>query len=242
MKQTLNDNLQWDVLACLYFSGSMKLQWKEIRDSLQKKYTQYDKESFEVKLSRALKRLIESGNLKKDDTKHQEVYYFIPKRRQQKVIDGIGKRFLQKKLDEFWDRFSLEQKKKLALKLAQSQSLIIGAERKFIKNFFGLFGDWTKNLHEQLNNPKYEENSSKYSPKERAELSDQLTKLKDDFVKMESNMIAEEKFVAENLNGLMELSLDFQNYIVDPLYNGNGHKAIADLIRKAIEEQKEKTA
>ena len=39
----------------------------------------------------------------------------------------------------------------------------------------------------------------------------------------------------------MELSLEFQNYVVDPIYEGNGYKAIQDLMRKAVEEQKRRT-
>jgi hypothetical protein len=240
MKQGRSDMPQWDVLTCLFLSATMRLQWKELRDNLHEKYAQYDKESFEVLLSRALSRLLKSGDLKKDDKSHQEVYYYIPKRRQQKVIDGISKRFLYRKVDEFWERFSLDQKKRLAKDLAYSQSMIIRVERNFIKELFSIFGSWANERIVELNNQSQQGNHSKYSAEERAELNNQLAKLKSDCAKMESNLVAEEKFVADNLNALMELGLEFQNYVVASIYDGNGYKAIQDLMRKAVDEQKKK--
>jgi hypothetical protein len=241
MKQAKSDELQWDVLTCLFLSVTMRLQWKELRDNLHKKYAQYDKESFEVLLSRALDRLLKSGDLKKDDKSHQEVYYYIPKRRQQKVIDGISKRFLYKKIDEFWERFSLDQKKRLAKDLAYSQSMIIRVERNFMKELFSIFGSWANDRIVELNTPLQQGDTRKYSAEERADLNNQLAKLKNDCAKMESNLTAEETFVADNLNALMELSLEFQNYVVDPIYEGNGYKAIQDLMRKAVDEQKKRS-
>jgi hypothetical protein len=240
MKGTKNDELQWDVLTCLFLSITMRLQWKEIRTNLQTKYFQYDKESFEVLLTRALNHLLKLGDLKKDDKSHQEVYYYIPKRRQQKVIDGISKRFLYKKVDEFGEKFSLDQRKRVAKDLAYSQSMIIRVERNFIKEMLSIFGRWANDSMVELNNPLQEGNTRKYSPEERIELNKQLDKLKTNFANMESNLAAEDKFTAENLKALMELSLEFQNYVVDPIYNGNRHKAIADLMRKAVDEQKAK--
>lgn len=240
MKQVKSDELQWDVLTCLFLSVTMRLQWKELRDNLHKKYPQYDKETFEVLYSRALGRLLKSGDLKKDDKSHQEVYYYIPKRRQQKVIDGISKRFLYKKVDEFWEKFSLDQKKRVAKDLAYSQMMLVGLSRNFMKELLSIFGGWANDRIIDLNNPLQQAGTSKYSTKEKAELNNQLAKLKNDCTKMESNLAAEEKFVADNLNALMELSLEFQNYVVDPIYDGNGQKAIQDLIRKAVEEQKGK--
>lgn len=239
MKQTKRNELQWDVLTCLFLSVTMRLQWKELRDNLHKKYAHCDKESFEVLLSRALARLVKSGDLKKEDKSHQEVYYYIPKRRQQKVIDGISKRFLYKKVDEFWEKFSLEQKKRVAKDLAYSQSMIIRMQNNFVKELLSIFGCWANNRIGELNNPLQLGNTN-YSAEE-GELNSQLVKLKNDCAKMESNLAAEEKFIAENLNALMELSLEFQNYVVDPIYDGNGYKAIQDLMRKAIEEQKRRT-
>lgn len=241
MKKTKINELQWDVLTCLVLSVNMRLQWKELRDSLFKKYPRYDKESFEVLLSRALGRLLKSGDLKKDDKSHQEVYYYIPKRRQQKIIDGISKRFLYKKVDEFWERFSLEQKKRAVKDLAYSQSMIMRVQRNFFKELLSIYGDWANDRVVELNNPLQQGDINRYSTEEKAELNNMLAKLKADCAKIDSNLASEEKFVADNLTALMELSLEFQNYVVDPIYEGNGYKAIQDLMRKAVEEQKRRT-
>jgi hypothetical protein len=241
MKQVRIDDLGLDVLTCLLFSVNMRLQRKEIRDILHKKYAQYDGATFEVLLSRVLDRLLKSGDLKKDNKGHQEVYYYIPKRRQQKVIDGITKRFLHKKVDEFWERFSLEQKKRAAKDVAYSQSMILRVQRKFFKELLSIFSDWANDRVVELNNPLQQGNTCRYSAEKTAELNTTLTNLKSDCARISSNLAAEEQFEAGNLDALMELSLEFQNYVVDPIYNGNGYKAIQDLVRKAVEEQKRRT-
>jgi hypothetical protein len=241
MEPRKSDELQMDVLTCLFLSGIMRLQWSELRDNLLKKYSKCDKESFEVLLSRALARLLKSGYLKKDDKGHQEVFYYIPKKRQQKVIDQISKRFLYTKVDEFWEKFSLDQKKRLAKDLVYSQSMRIGVEKRFFKEMFSIFGGGANDLIERdkLDNSLLE-NTSAHSPEERAERNNQLVKIRNDCAKMEANFTTEDKFVADNLNELMELSLEFQNLIVDPIYNGNGPKALAGIMRKAIMEEKQK--
>ena len=48
MDTTKDDSLKWDILTCLFFSITMRMQWKDIRDSLHKKYIQYDLETFET--------------------------------------------------------------------------------------------------------------------------------------------------------------------------------------------------
>jgi hypothetical protein len=123
-----------DILTALFMSVNMRLQWNYLRDHLYKKYSHYDKESFDTIFARALNCLIREGDLRKDDKSHQEVYYYIPKRRQQKIIDGISKRFLYKKVDEFWERFSLDQKKRVAKDLAYSQAMIMQGQKKFNGN------------------------------------------------------------------------------------------------------------
>jgi hypothetical protein len=238
---TKENSLKWDILTCLFFSITMRMQWKDIRDSLQEKYRQYDTESFEASLSRELGRLIKTGYLKKDDMSHQEVYYYIPKRRQQKVVDGISKRFLYRKVDEFWQRFSLEQKKRIAKDLAFSHSMTLKVVQNFVNEMLGTFGGWANDRMVELNDPlQQKEDSSKYSAEEKAKLKVQLENLKNDCTKFQSNIAAENKFVIDNFKDLTELSFDFLNYVVDPIYEGNGFKAIRDLMQKAVEEQKEK--
>lgn len=241
MDSTKDNSLKWDVLTCLFFSITMRMQWKDICDSLREKYSQYDTETFETLLSRELGRLIKTGDLRKDDISHQEVYYYIPKRRQQKVVDGISKRFLYRKVDEFWQRFSLEQKKRIAKDLAFSQAMTIKLQKNFVNEMLGVFGGWANDRIVELNDPLHQKKDShEYSAEEKANLKIQLEKLKNDCTKFQSNIVAENKFVIDNFKDLTELSFDFLNYVVDPKYGGNGSKAISDLMRKAVEEQKEK--
>jgi hypothetical protein len=82
------------------------------------------------------------------------------------------------------------------------------------------FSDWTNDLLVELNDP-LNCKMKKYSPKERTKLGNELKKL-GDLAKFETNMANEDRFVAENINRIMDLSMDFQNYVVDPIYQGNG--------------------
>src|SRR3990170_2171957 len=126
-----DDSLFWDVLTALALSVNMRLQWREIRDIVHKRYEKtYDKETFEVILNRILKRLLQSGYLKRDSKGHQEVYYFIPKKRKQEIIDELNRRFVHKKLDEIWERLSSEQRKKAVENLVQHQGMLIQSEKQ----------------------------------------------------------------------------------------------------------------
>jgi hypothetical protein len=118
--------------------------------------------------------------------------------------------------------------------------MIIQVERHFVKELFSIFNGWTNDTIVKFNDTS-KGKMGNYSPEERAKLNNDLMKLKDDCAKFETNLVAEEKFVVENLNALMELSLDFQNWVVDPVYQGNVQKAVSDLMRKAVEEQKAKS-
>jgi hypothetical protein len=241
MDNKKNDSLQWDVLTCLFLAPNMRLQWKELRDSLHKKYGQYDKESFETIFARALSRLIKAGDLKKDDKSHQEVFYYIPKRRQQKIIDGISKRFLYRGVDEFWERFSLDQKKRVAKDLALSNAMMAQNQKNIVKDMFNMFGGWADNWLVELNDP-LNTKSSNFTLEDKNKLSDAIGKLKGHIAEIDSNIKAEDKFVLENYNSLIDLSFDFLNYVVDPLYGGNGIKAVHDLMKRAIDEQKMKSS
>jgi hypothetical protein len=50
-------------------------------------------------------------------------------------------------------------------------------------------------------------------------------------------MVEENKFWKEKWEQMINLGLEFQNKVVDPLYNGRFYDAFEDLMRKAIEEQ-----
>jgi hypothetical protein len=108
-----DDSLFWDILTCLIISDNARLQWFEIRDTLFKKYEAiYDKESFETVLSRFLKRVAHSGYIKKDSVRHQEVYYYIPKRKQKEVVEKLDRRFCTKNLTSIGISYHLNSVKR----------------------------------------------------------------------------------------------------------------------------------
>jgi hypothetical protein len=241
MVQSKSDgSLCWDVLTCLTLAVDARLRWREIRDILHKKYENtYDKETFEVLLNRILKRLLQSGYLKKDSKGHQKVYYFIPKQRQKDVIQELNRRFMHKKLDEIWERFSSEQRKKAVENLVQQQGMLIQAEKHLVKTFVHGINELGEVYLSDLNKPPNVVRKE-YSPEEKQELARQLCILQKDCNKMESGMAKEDDFLKEKWNEYLELSFEFTNKVVDPLYNGNGLEAIGDLMRRALREQDKK--
>ena len=232
-----DDSLFWDVLTALALSVNMRLQWREIRDIVHKRYEKtYDKETFEVILNRVLKRLLQSGYLKRDSKGHQEVYYFIPKKRKQEIIDELNRRFVHKKLDEIWERLSSEQRKKAVENLVQHQGMLIQSEKQLVKTFVLGIKELGEVYLSDLNKPP-EVAKKELSPGEKQELARQLVILQNECTKVESDMAKEDNTLKEKWKEYMELSLEFTNKVVDSLYNGNGLDAIADLMRKAIAEQ-----
>jgi deoxyribodipyrimidine photolyase len=238
-----NDNsIFWDVLTALALSVNSRLRWKEIRDVVHKRYEKtYDKETFEVLLNRVLKRLFQLGHIKKDSKGHQEVYYFIPKQRQKEIIDELNRRFVHKKLDEIWERLSSEQRKRAVENLMHYQALQIQAERHLVKTFVGGLKELGEVYLSDLNSPQ-EVSKRELSAEEKQELARQLAVLQNDCIKVESAMAKEESTLREKFNEYLELSMEFLNKVVDPLYGGDNFKAIADLMRKAVEEQNKKNS
>jgi hypothetical protein len=232
-----DDPLFWDALTALALSVNMRLQWREIRDIVHKRYEKtYDKETFEVILNRILKRLLQSGYLKRDSKGHQEVYYFIPKKRKQEITEELNRRFMHKKLDEIWERLSSDQRKKAVENLVQQQGMLIQADRHLATTVILGVKDLGEVYLSDLNKPA-ESVRKEYSQEDKQELATLLSGLQDQCTKIESNIANEDKFLIENFDAILELSLEFTNKIVDPLYNGNGREAIVDLMRKAIAEQ-----
>ena len=233
-----DDPLFWDVLTALALSVNMRLQWREIRDVIYNKYEKtYDKETFEVILSRVIKRLFQSGYVKRDSKGHQEVYYFIPKQRQKEIVDELNRRFMHKKLDEIWERLSSEQRKKAVENLVQQQGMLIQADRHLAKTVISGFKDLGEMYLSDLNKPT-KKVVKEYSSEEKQELARLVGTLKTLCTKVESDMAKEDSSLKEKWNEWLELSIEFTNKVVDPLYNGNGREAMVDLMRKAIAEQR----
>jgi hypothetical protein len=102
-----------------------------------------------------------------------------------------------------------------------------------------MYEGWANGLLAELNDPNLGKDL-KYNQEEKNRLNTELNKLKDTFSRIESNIRIEDKFLVDNFNSLIELGFDFTNYVVDPLYNGNGRKAIQALMKRAVDEQKKK--
>lgn len=232
-----NDSLYWDVLTGLALSVNTRLQWREIRDIVHKKHEKaYDKETLEVILSRVLKRLLQSGYVKRDSKGHQRVYYFIPKQRQKEIIEELNRRFAHRKLDEIWDKLASEQRKKAVEALAHQSKLIVQGEKTMIKDLASVFKDWIPELISSVNKSS-ETPRKEYSPEEKQELCRELGSLQDQLARIETDMAEEDKFSKEKWEQMTRLSLEFTNKVVDPFYNGKFNEAIEDLMRKAIEER-----
>lgn len=234
-----DDSLFWDILTALALSVNMRLQWREIRDIVHKKYEgTYDKETFEVIFSRVLKRLFQEGYVKKDTVGHQEVYYFIPKQRQQEIVDELNKRFAHKKLDEIWERLSSEQRKKAVETIVFQSNLIIQSQKAMAMNLTSFIEDWIPELVSRVN--KAPEMPREYSPEEKRELLKEIGSLQEQIAEIETNETHENDFWKKKWEQMIELGLEFTNKVVDPLYNGRFNEAIEDLMRKAIAEQNRK--
>jgi hypothetical protein len=232
MKQASNNDLHWDVLTYLSLSANARLQWRELRDSLHKKYVQYDKESFEVLLSRTLSRIVKSGDLNKDDKRHQEVYYYIPKRRQEKILKEINMRFVNKKMDEYWTSLSLEQKKKTIENIMASQQLFIQGQ----KNFLVELANSTQLFLSQAED-KLKEKKNDFTTDEKLKLKTTIDWAKEKISRINSSIDAEKNYIQQKWLSHYNLMLEFEDKVVYPYYNGVWLEAIADLIRKTIRDK-----
>ena len=238
--KTEDDSLLWDVLTSLVLSLNMRLQWKEIRDVTHKRYERYDKETFGVILNRVLKRLLHSGDIKRESLGHQKVYYFIPKQRKQKITDELVRRFMHKKMDEIWGKLSSNQRKKAVENLTLQHGMLIQAEKHLAETMVSGIKELAEVYSSNLEKPS-ENINKKYSLEEKEELKRNIENLHILCNKMENDKAQEDNFIKAKWNEHLELSIEFMNKVVDPLYNGNGLEAIHNLMRNAIEEQNKKS-
>jgi hypothetical protein len=233
-----DDSLFWDILTCLAISVNARLQWSEIRDNLFKKYEKfYDKESFEPVLSRFLKRVAQSGYIKKDSVKHQEVYYFIPKGKQKEVVEKLDRRFMHQKLDEYWDKLSSEQRKKAVENVLFQGRMIVQSQKFMAKEFIRGLKDMSKSFEPQIS--KFLE-SNEYSQEQKQELKNTMEDLDKQFSKINKDAAESEKFVKESWQQFFDLTVEFTNKVVDPFYNGKYFDAIESIMKKEIEERTKK--
>lgn len=233
----LNDikDLDWDVLAYLMSAPGKRLRRREIRNALVKKY-KYEEESFDVILQRSLDRLLRSGLLKKHSKAHQLVYYYIPKSRQKEIGDEQQRRFAHRKFDEIWDQLTSEQRKKTVENLVQQTGLLLQSEKTFVKNLTTSFKDLMTQWISELEEPS-ESVRNKYSAEQRREFLEQFRSLKEEWMRLETDIANEDNYWKERYGEMINLGMEFAKKVVEPCYNGRFNEAIEDLMRKAIEEQ-----
>lgn len=234
------DSLEYQIKLMLVSNPAMKLQWKEIFKTLYVNNKEYKtKSSFSVTLHRKLKKLVVSGDLGKEEKGHQQVFYFIPKKRQKKVIEELEKVYISKKFDDFWDRLSLDQRKKIVRDATAQQQLFISILQNFSLEFLSMMQEWVEPLISKLENPT-EDIKAKYSIEERDQFLKeyymgikQLQRIKSDIAR-DNQPINEEEY-----DELLSLTQEFMDKVV-PNYPKGWREAITDLMRKAVEERDRK--
>ena len=107
------DSLEQDIKQFLLTSNNMRAQWKKIRDGI---YDNHKKEysslsSFGVTIDRALKRLVNVGDINKEVAGHRSVFYFIPKSKREKINTQLLRANIHKGFGEYWDANTPEQRK-----------------------------------------------------------------------------------------------------------------------------------
>lgn len=233
------DSLEYDIKLVLALSPAMRLQWREIFKTLHPRYKKdyKTKSSFSVTLHRKLRRLIDSGDLEKEEKGHQQVFYFIPKKRQKKVTEEIERACVLRKFDAFWDSFSLDQRKRIVRNSAVQQQFFVSYLMHFSLEFASMTQELVEPWITKLENPT-EDIKAKYSQKEREQFLREfydaqkaLEKIKADMARDKQQVISKEEF-----RTLLSLTQEFMDKVV-PRYHGGWREAFTDLMRKAVEEQ-----
>ncbi len=117
--------------------------------------------------------------------------------------------------------------------------MLLQAEKHFFKIVLEGLRDLGGVYLSDLNKPQRDVRKE-LSSEDKQELSRKLDALQKKCMRIESDMEKEASTVKEKWKEHLELSFEFLNKVVDPLYNGNGLEAIQDLMRKAIAEQDRK--
>ncbi len=232
------DSMEYDIKFMLASSPVMRLQWKVIFNTLYSKYkNEYTtKNSFSVTLYRKLKGLIKQGDLEKDEKGHQQVFYLIPNERARKVIEEIEKVTIHKKLDAFWESFSLEQRKRLIQDSLAQQQLFVSFLRKFFIDFLSTTQQLVEPWVPKLEDPT-EDIQAKYSKEERERFLMEIRNLQKDSEKLKNDFARDNQPISnEEFRKALRLTKEFMDKVV-PKYSGGWREAIMDLMQKALNEK-----
>jgi hypothetical protein len=236
------DSIERDIKQLLLTSPRMRAQWKTIRNGIyknhQKDYTSLS--SFGVILDRALKRLLKSGDVKKDYGEKRKVFYHIPKKRRALVNEQIQREHVHQAFDDLWNSLTPEQKKGTVTSLTNYSFLMNKLIQKSLGEFAGSIDELLSIYTGQLENPS--ENTLKnYSLSQRKEFLSELHDLRSecDKLKQKKDSPKDQDFGKEfSIN--LKLAQEFTKTVVEPKYNGEWNSAIIDLMKKAIEQEKKK--
>jgi len=234
------DSLEFDIKRALATSPNAQLQWHRIRDELYPKYEkEYEKGSFTTVLHRKLKKMRLSGDIDKKGVGHQEVFYFIPKKNLPKIGEELDRELAHRRFDEVWDSFSPEQRKRELKTLYGQRLQAFMVTNAVIMEIASIIKDQSESVVSRLKNPT-EEIEATYSPQEREQFLKELQnglaeleKLEKDTANNQQKLVSDDAF-KEWLN----LTKEFVEKVVEPKYSGNWKRAILDLMKKAVEEQK----
>lgn len=227
--------MEYGIKFMLLSSPSMKLQWKEIFNTLYPKFKEHKtKNSFSVTLHRKLKRLISVGDLEKEEKGHQRVFYFIPKKRQEKVIEEIEKAAVLEKFDAFLDSFSSKQRKKLLQNSVVQQQLFVSFLGRFSIEFLSSIQQLLEPWVSKLEKPT-EDIRAKYSKEERERFLIEIHDLQKESEEIKNSIIRDNQPLSDKeYRKALNLTQEFMDKVV-PKYAGGWREAIMNLMSEAIE-------
>ncbi len=144
---------------------------------------------------------------------------------------------MHKKLDEYWDTLSSEQRKKAIENILFQGRMLVQSEKFVIKEFIlglkGLSRPYEPQISKFLD-------SNEYSAEQKQELKNTMEHLNEQFSKINKDETDAEKYYRERWQDFFDLSVDFTNKVVDPFYDGKYFDAIESIMKKAIEDRAKK--
>ncbi len=236
------DALEFDIKRALATSPNSQLQWHKLRNELYKKYEkEYEANTFTTTLHRRLQKFIVSGDMKKKGLGHQEVFYFLPKKRLMKIKEDLDKEVARRTFDEIWDSFTSEQRKRELQNLLKQRQLPVILLQTVALELISSVEELAKLPIAQFENPT-EEIKTKHSQAEREHFLRELRLLQGEAEKIKTDITSnkERLIVQEQLKIQLNLIQEFLTLVVEPKYSGNWNEAVMDLMRKTVEEEKQK--
>ena len=240
MNKVINiDSLEFDIKRALVMSPNAELQWHKIRNELLKKYTNYTEDTFTTTLQRKLKKLIISGDIEKKSSGHQEVYYFIEKKRLSKIKEQLDRELAHTLFDDAWNSFTPAQRKRELQYLLNQRGEVITILQKSSLDLLSYAKEEAESLISRLENPT-EEMKQKYSSQDRENILKQVKNQVKQMEKITTNLTGdkENRITEQKVRAEMIFINEFMEKVVELNYGGNFRGALRDLMKRALEEEK----